>query len=222
MPAFVVGTTQLVAVCLRHALGVSGPRVSASDVQAELLSTYAVDLMPLERVSGPLKARRANGGANPQEILVTLLGLVFQAIGYAISAVMTLLFLAWALAIVVGVVAWMRAPALSSRCAQPWRDRPMLRSWNVRPRLGGATSTEATERIESSYLQRVRASSCDPSLRASEKPAVSLGQTTPRPRSLRAAGPATRLSNRVRQARDPTAARGCIRSYNPIATRAEG
>ena len=48
----------------------------------------------------------ANGGADPQDILVTLLGLVFQAIGYAISAVMTLMFLAWALAIVIGVVAW--------------------------------------------------------------------------------------------------------------------
>jgi hypothetical protein len=105
-PAFVVGTTQLVAVCLRHALGASGPRASATDVQAELLSTYAVDLMPLERVSGPLKARRVNGGANPQEILVTLIGLVFQGIGYAISAVMTVLYLAWALAIVIGVVGW--------------------------------------------------------------------------------------------------------------------
>ena len=104
-PTFVVGTTQLLAVCLRHALGVSGPRVSASDVQAELLSTYAVDLMPLERVARPLKVRGANA-ADPQDILVTLVGFVFQAIGFVINAVMTLILLAWALAIVVGVVGW--------------------------------------------------------------------------------------------------------------------
>ena len=92
---------ELVAVCLRHAFGASGPRVSASDVQAELLSTYAVDLMPLERVSG---RSRSDGRMErrPQDILVTLLGLVFQAIGYVISAVMTLIFVAWASAMVSG------------------------------------------------------------------------------------------------------------------------
>ena len=104
-PAFVVGTSQLVAVCLRHALGASGPRVSASDVQAELLSTYAVDLMPLERVSRPLKARGAQG-SDPQDILVMLVGFVFQAIGFVINVVMTLIIVTWVLALVIGVVGW--------------------------------------------------------------------------------------------------------------------
>ena len=37
------------------------PRASASAVQAELLSTYAVDLLPLERVSGSLRVRGSRG-----------------------------------------------------------------------------------------------------------------------------------------------------------------
>ena len=102
-PTFVVGTMQLVAVCLRHALGVSGPRVSASDVQAELLSTYAVDLMPLERVSSSLRVGGATA-ADAREILVMIVSLVFQAIGFVINAVMTLIIVAWVLAIVLGVV----------------------------------------------------------------------------------------------------------------------
>ena len=106
-PAFVVGTTQLLAVCLRHAVGVSGPRLSASDVQAELLSrTYAVDLMPLERVSRALKPRGGQA-PDPQDILVMLVGFVFQAVrGFVINVVMTLIIVTWVLALLLGVVGW--------------------------------------------------------------------------------------------------------------------
>ncbi len=95
---------QLVAVCLRHALGVSGPRVSASDVQAELLSTYAVDLMPLERVSGSLRVGGATGSPTRRTSWSCSSSLLFQVIGFVINAVMTLILVAWVLAIVLGVV----------------------------------------------------------------------------------------------------------------------
>jgi hypothetical protein len=105
-PTFVVGTTQLVAVCLRHALGASGPRASASAVQAELLSTYAVDLLPLERVSGSLRVRGSRGSPDPQDILVKLVSLLFQVVGFVINAVMALIILASVLSMVLGVLSW--------------------------------------------------------------------------------------------------------------------
>ena len=80
-PTFVVGTMQLVAVCLRHAFGASVPRASASAVQAELLSTYAVDLLPLERVSGSLRVRGIEGSPE-QDVLVMLVSLLFQVVGF--------------------------------------------------------------------------------------------------------------------------------------------
>ena len=58
-PMFVVGTTQWsrrAPACVRG----SGRRMSVSDVQADLLSTYAVDLMRWS-VSASLKVQRANG-----------------------------------------------------------------------------------------------------------------------------------------------------------------
>jgi hypothetical protein len=105
-PTFVVGTEQLVAVCLRHAFGASGPRASASAVQAELLSTYAVDLLPLERVSGSLRVRGSKGSADPQDVLVMLVSLLFQVVGFAINAVMALIILTSVLSIVLGLVGW--------------------------------------------------------------------------------------------------------------------
>jgi hypothetical protein len=105
-PTFVVGTEQLVTVCLRHAFGASGPRASASAVQAELLSTYAVDLLPLERVSGSLKVCGAKGSTDPQDVLVMLVRLLFQVVGFVINAVMALIILASVLSMVLGVLSW--------------------------------------------------------------------------------------------------------------------
>lgn len=105
-PTFVVGTEQLVAVCLRHTFGASGPRASASAVQAELLSTYAVDLLPLERVSGSLRVRGSRGSPDPQDVLVMLASLLFQVVGFVINAVMALIILTSVLSMVLGVLAW--------------------------------------------------------------------------------------------------------------------
>jgi hypothetical protein len=105
-PTFVVGTTHLVAVCLRHAFGAPGPRASASAVQAELLSTYAVDLLPLERVSASLKVRGTKGSPDLREILVMFASMLLQAVGFVINAVMALIILTSTLSIVLGVVGW--------------------------------------------------------------------------------------------------------------------
>jgi hypothetical protein len=106
-PSSVVGTAHLVAVCLRHAFGVRGPRASASVVQAELLSTYAVDLLPIECVSGSLKFRRAMGSANPHSILVQAGTVLVQAVGVVINAVMALIVVASVLSMVLAVIEWL-------------------------------------------------------------------------------------------------------------------
>jgi hypothetical protein len=106
-PTFVVGTTQLVAVCLRHAAAARAPRASASAVQAELLSTYAVDLLPIERVSRSLRSRRAMGSANPRGILVQAATVLVQALGVVINAVMALIVVASVLSMVLAVIEWL-------------------------------------------------------------------------------------------------------------------
>jgi hypothetical protein len=73
-------------------------------VQAELLSTYAVELMPLERVSGSLRVHGVS--PDPKDVLVRLVSLLFQVVGLAINAVMALIVLTSVLSIVLGVLAW--------------------------------------------------------------------------------------------------------------------
>jgi hypothetical protein len=75
-------------------------------VQAELLSTYAVELLPLERVSGSLRVRGSRGSPDPQDVLVMLVSLLFQVVGFVINAVMALIILTSVLSMVLGVLAW--------------------------------------------------------------------------------------------------------------------
>lgn len=105
VPRFVVGSApSLVAVCRRHRVRAPGLPVSASEVQAELLSTYAVDLVPLERIARSLKVRRP---LDLQKVPLKVIELVFQAIGLVINGVMLLFLAAWALAIVRAVGGWL-------------------------------------------------------------------------------------------------------------------
>lgn len=56
VPRFVVGTGDATtALCRRHGLGRAGSRQPAADVEARLLSTYAVDLLPLEPVASTMR-----------------------------------------------------------------------------------------------------------------------------------------------------------------------
>jgi hypothetical protein len=45
----------LTAVCARHRKGITGPSTPANQVQSELLSTYGVELMPIERIARSLR-----------------------------------------------------------------------------------------------------------------------------------------------------------------------
>ncbi len=57
-PVTVVGDHgSLTAVCEAHWSGPAARADSAADVQAELLSTYGVELLPIEQLSGGLRAR---------------------------------------------------------------------------------------------------------------------------------------------------------------------
>ena len=98
--------SSLVAVCRRHGLRAGSPIAAASGVQAELLSAYAVDLVPLERIERSLKVRGPVPGADPKDALIKLVELVFQAIGLVINVVMTVLLISWVVAIVLGVGGW--------------------------------------------------------------------------------------------------------------------
>jgi hypothetical protein len=94
-PAVLEGVDQLEAVCRRHR-GPTGPTTTAaSEVQAELLSTYAVDLLPLERVADPLRVRGRRPPADPVEVAGRVVIVLIHIVGFAIQAVWILL---WTLA----------------------------------------------------------------------------------------------------------------------------
>ncbi len=108
-PTAVLGTGgELNAVCRRHLDGLQGPTTPAEEVQAELLATYSVEVMPIERFRR--NGRRAFGPPRPTWAQALLrLALV---IGTVLRLLVGGLFMLWAfsgmiilgLAIVVGVV----------------------------------------------------------------------------------------------------------------------
>jgi hypothetical protein len=65
-----------------------------------------VDLLPLERVSRSLRVRGSRGSPDPQDILVKLVTLLFQVVGFVINAVMALIILTSVLSMVLGVLSW--------------------------------------------------------------------------------------------------------------------
>jgi hypothetical protein len=94
-PVAVEGVDQLEALCRRHR-GPTGPTTTpASEVQSELLATYAVDLLPLERVADPLRVRGRRPPADPVEVAGKVAIVLIQIVGFAIQAVSILL---WSLA----------------------------------------------------------------------------------------------------------------------------
>jgi EAL domain-containing protein (putative c-di-GMP-specific phosphodiesterase class I) len=92
--------TLLAPMCKRHAARRSGPTRPASEVQAALLSSYAVDLMPIERVSTTLKT--------PPSFADPLAGVKFDAIKRAAegvgSVVLTILQALWFLWAISGML----------------------------------------------------------------------------------------------------------------------
>jgi hypothetical protein len=106
-PSLVVGSSSLIAVCRRHSLKLRGPSVHAADVQAELLSTYAVDPVPLERVAQALKTPRDWATASPRDLGLRLIEAVFALIGFVFQAVMALFLLAWFVGLAFGILKWL-------------------------------------------------------------------------------------------------------------------
>jgi hypothetical protein len=99
------GTSALAADAV--VVAVEAVRVRASNpVQAELLGTYAVDLLPIERMAGSLSTRGAIGTLDEGTILVTIAGALIRVVGFAINAVMALLVFAWIAGIVLEISRW--------------------------------------------------------------------------------------------------------------------
>lgn len=105
-PSFVIGSdTSLIPLCTRHAIGRRGARRRATQVQADLLSSYAVDLVPIERVSTALKAPLAR--RDPLDVATKVAENAAPALGAVLRAALWLwtisgfLFLAfWVAALV--------------------------------------------------------------------------------------------------------------------------
>ena len=97
----------LVALCMRHARRASGPgSLDASEVQAELLDTYAVEVVPLPRVARALVIRDPlMKDPEPLVDLITTLqrgaAMVFMVLGFLIDAIATILLIGWIVGIVV-------------------------------------------------------------------------------------------------------------------------
>jgi hypothetical protein len=82
----------LTAVCTKHSKGVTGPSWPADQVQAELLSTYGVDLMPIERVAKSLRTGSVvTRSAPPEPVKVAAL-----ALWSIVKMLLTGLFMLWA------------------------------------------------------------------------------------------------------------------------------
>jgi hypothetical protein len=94
--------THLRPVCARHARTTARERIPAADVQAELLGTYAVDLLPRERLRG--FTRPWARGASVARPLTALAVLVIRAVGFLLQALMVLLLVSTVLSFVFGVV----------------------------------------------------------------------------------------------------------------------
>ena len=102
-PAVVIGSGTSLALCARHAIGRRGPRTPAARVQADLLSKYAVDLVPLERVSSALKIPHAP--RDPLDLATRVVESAVPALGSVLHA---LLFL-WTIAGFLFMAFWIAA-----------------------------------------------------------------------------------------------------------------
>ncbi len=80
------------AVCARHRGGIAGSSWPADQVQSELLSTYGVDLMPIERIDRSMRTGPAPMRSDPAE----LLRMVALGVWSLVKVVVGGLFLIWA------------------------------------------------------------------------------------------------------------------------------
>jgi hypothetical protein len=95
-PTVVVGIPNPLPLCERHARGVSGPTVPADRVQAELLATYAVDVLPPPTIPKP----RPKDPHYARDAVSMVVGVLFMVLRGVISA----MFLLWLLGLALMVV----------------------------------------------------------------------------------------------------------------------
>jgi hypothetical protein len=121
-PLSVIGSSgSLMVVCRRHGFGGRAPTRPAAEVQAELLSAYGVELLPIERVSRGLRT-----GASPTHpagcyVEMALTGF-FRLLGFVINAVMVMWIIGWFLVIggaVIGGILHLFAGSSDVRRAAP-------------------------------------------------------------------------------------------------------
>jgi hypothetical protein len=109
-PRVVVGSGDaMVALCRLHGVRQGRlPSRPATDVQAELLSTYGVQLMPLERVGRPLRAHRPKALVDPDHVVRGVVRAVFATLGFLIhgyfALTLVLMVAMFCMAIVGGIV----------------------------------------------------------------------------------------------------------------------
>ena len=126
---------ELVPVCRRHRGEMAGEARSAAEVERELLATYAVDLLPSEPVSGPLRSpvirRRSPVRMVGKGVLYAGLYLVYAYVSLwlLIAAVMAVGAVAQAVtgspAVVQTAPAPTRPPAVGGRGAPTVRVAPI-------------------------------------------------------------------------------------------------
>jgi hypothetical protein len=100
-------STHLLPVCARHARRApAGERISAADVQTDLLGTYAVDLLPRERLGelGRPWARLSVLGVSVTGPLTALAVLVIKAAGILLQVFMAFLLVSTVLSFAFGVI----------------------------------------------------------------------------------------------------------------------
>lgn len=101
-PAVVVPAgSSLIGMCRPHLLTRPGLAMSAGKVQQELLATYAVEPIPMERISRTLRTRTQSAGVTlASAVASVVLGLV----KFLIGAIMTIFLLSMFLTFVVGLL----------------------------------------------------------------------------------------------------------------------
>jgi hypothetical protein len=100
-------STHLLPLCARHARRApAGERIPAADVQADLLGTYAVDLLPRERLGdlGRPWARLSVLGVSVAGPLTALAALVIKGAGILLQVFMALLLVSTVLSFAFGVI----------------------------------------------------------------------------------------------------------------------
>ena len=95
-PTVVIGNRDPRPLCTRHARGKNGPRVPADQIQAELLSTYAVELLP----QPTLPRLRSPGSNDARDGLAMIVGVLFMVL----RGVITAMFMLWLLGLALMVV----------------------------------------------------------------------------------------------------------------------